>query len=498
MARPTFSSLERSLRCPGWLALPHVNTTSPYAERGTAIHEYLEAIQGGADPAAALEAVPEEWRSICAAIDIDRLPKGLAAEVAFAYDVESGKARELGRSLGRNYTGLGPTEIAGTLDVVGVSEDAVYVLDWKTGWTDVPLPASNFQLRVGGLAAARAYRKGLAVLELGRIKENGAVWKPEPAELDDFDLDAFAAEVRPVLARVRAAQEQAFERGGDPDVTVGPWCKHCPAWQACPAQATLIARVASGADFDAFEAMKPMTKQTAGLAWAKAKEIDRLNERLKAACHAALDELGELELPSGMLLRTVLAEGNEQLDGRVVYQVLREMHGQELAEAAIEIDASKASITRALKAAAATGAIAPRSQAKVERVILQTIRDRGGAKKPLREKLVEIDPAVAQAPAVEGSAPPPAAPLPAPAPTESVGVAGEDRPGDEVVDLDAQEREWVRDQLEHALESDCDMADLHKRIMRGREKNIGPWSKLLLLWGKANEALKEREQKEAS
>lgn len=502
MMRPTFSSLERAYRCPGSLALPLVNTTSPYAERGTAIHEYLEAIQGGTEPADALERVPSEWRDICAAIDLDRLPKGLAAEVAFAYDVATGKGRELGRRVGRKYVGLGPTEIAGTLDVVGVSEDAVYVLDYKAGWSELPPPAENFQLRAGGLAAARAYGKSRAFLDLARVKESGAIWKPDQAELDEFDLDVFAAELRPLFDRIKAARARAAELG-EPDVALGAWCKYCPSWGACPAQKALVVRavaVATGQDPEWAE-LQPTSPEQLGLAWGLAKTMARVGKQLEKRVESGLAQFGELPLPDGRVLREVIEPGDRKLDGRVVFQVVKELYGDVVAEAAIEVTATQAGIDRALKGAP-KGTIPPRGRAAAERAIMKTVDERKGISRPPTKKKVEIDPAeLAQAPAAEGAGPPPSpAPLPAPAPAElPAGVAGEDRPGDEVVDLEAQELAWVREQLElRALTGEADMADLHRRIMRGREKDIESWSPLLLLWGKANEILKEREQKEAS
>lgn len=484
MIRPTASSMERVLRCPGHMALPLVHTTSPAAERGTAIHAYLEAVGGGADPEEALADVHDDWRPICSLIDFTRLPKGLAAEVAFAYDIVKGTARELGRGLGRKYEGLGPYEIAGTADIVGVSEDAVYVADFKTGWGDVPPAAENIQLRTLALMAARVFDRDRAIVSIRRIKENGSSWGDQ-AELDEFDLDAFAAELKPLRVRIAEAQEQAAKRGGVPDVSVGHWCRHCPAWSSCPANQALIARVASGAEFDSWEARKPLSPAAAGEAWERVKVIKSLLRRVEDSVLAARHEYGELPLPSGKVLREVIEPGNEQLDGRVVFAVAKELLGDDVAEQAIEIDASKAQLARALKVAAKEGIIPARSAAKKEREVLDEVRRRGGAQRPMRTKLVEVDVEPAQAPAADAGSLPPAASEdpPAPAPKEDKELAD------------------VRERIEHVFEAkdpDGEMHLIRHTIKMGMEADIERWAPMLKLWGQANEELKARAAKGAA
>jgi hypothetical protein len=452
------------------MALPHVFSTSSAAERGTAIHAYLEAVQNGVDPETALENVPEDWRPVCAAIELERLPRGLAAEVAFAYDLEHDAGRELGRGLERSYEGLSAWELAGTADVVGVAADAVYVGDAKTGWTE-PTPAErNGQLLFLALAAARAYEKPSAVVEIIRVKETGAIWR-DRAELDEFDLDCFADELAALRPRIHAAQAQAAEQG-EPDVALGPHCRYCPAFTSCPAQRSLVMRLASGAEFDAWEALKPLSPAAAGQAWERLKVIEPLVRRVKESVLAARAEYGELPLPSGKFLREVIEPGNEQLDGRVVFAVIRDRLGPTVADDAVEIAASKASIDRALKKAAAAGDIKPRTGAKWGRDLLADIRDRGGASKPERAKLVEAE--------VSGVLP---AATPAPAQPE---------PAAAVSPAEAGEVARVRAMLETGLEVPPDMQALHKTIRAGMERDTEAWSPLLLLWGQLNEALKER------
>ena len=417
MSFATASSIARLFQCPGSASLPTVETPSAPAERGTVVHEYLERVGAGMAPDEALDLVEDgEHRALCAAIDLDRLPRGTAPEVAFALDWETGKARELGRRLKRVYPALGPTEIPGTEDMVGLTSDAVYVGDAKTGH-HVVAARENLQLMLLATAAARTYNRDQAITEIIRIRENGSVWR-DRAELDVVDLDAFASRLRDVMRSVRGYQA-ARAKGQQPDVVEGEHCRFCPSWSFCPAKAATLVRVSSGRELDPLASLLPLTPELAGHAWTKLREARRVLERIERACHAALDEYGSLPLPSGSFIQKVTEPGNEQLDGRVVFDVIRSQFDQEVAESAIEIEASKAGIARALKAAAAGGKIPPRGRAAAERRILEAVRDRGGASNPMTTRVVEIDPEKQLAP--PASPPPratqePAAPAADPSP----------------------------------------------------------------------------------
>jgi hypothetical protein len=68
------SQLQRISICPGSAVLPRGPfETSPAAERGTAVHEYIAAIADGAVAANALALVPAEHQDFCAKIDVDAI-----------------------------------------------------------------------------------------------------------------------------------------------------------------------------------------------------------------------------------------------------------------------------------------------------------------------------------------------------------------------------------------------------------------------------------------
>jgi hypothetical protein len=74
----------------------------------------------------------------------------------------------------------------------------------------------------------------------------------------------------------------------------------------------------------------------------------------------------------------------DELDGPTVFKVLREMHGEDVARAAVEMDTSKAALERALKLIAP-----PRGKARMVREALAAIGVAGGIKKQLVQRVEE-------------------------------------------------------------------------------------------------------------
>lgn len=233
----TASGLSRTMACPGSAILPHVGSITADTEAGNARHRFFELIpQVGV--AQALAALPEEFREMCAAIDLDGLPldgKSYAQEVAFGYDPLTDTAREVGRSIGRNYPErISPTEIFGTVDVVGlVGEDGVHVPDWKGMDPTTPRAFENWQMRFAALGATRAYARSRAKVELIKVPEEGSPFR-DVAEFDGFDLADFAAELADLMRRL---QKEATKDA--PTLVEGPHCRRCPAFAHCPAKVAL-------------------------------------------------------------------------------------------------------------------------------------------------------------------------------------------------------------------------------------------------------------------
>ncbi len=374
MNKPTASGLERAMRCGASLKLPVIRTTSDAADRGVWRHRFLERV-GQVGAAAALAEVPAEHRDACAALPLDDLPTHLAAEVALAFDVATGKGRIVGRGLNRMYGPLGPMELAGTADAIGEADDgSLLVLDWKSaGYKG--RAADSVQLRFLALAAARAYGADNVRVEIVRLGDGGEVSRSWH-DYDALDLDAFAAELRDWFAKA----------GQDDRPVEGAHCTYCPSWQACDAKTGLLRLAASGGDIAA-PFMGGLSHATVGRAYVLAENLRAMARELDKRVAAALDELGPCETGRGTIVRKALVEGNEKLDGEAVVRVLSDRYGPDVVGACTEVTATKKKLGEGLRKYLGRGG------AQAERDVLDKVRQMGGASRSTSERVVEIDPA---------------------------------------------------------------------------------------------------------
>ena len=372
MRMPTASSLGRAMRCGASLCLPVVDTTTGHSEAGTWRHRYLELVSKIGHEAA-LQELPEQYRAAMAGFSTEGLPLNLSAEVAMAWDIRESCSRFIGNGLSRGYGPLSEYEVAGTADAIGSTADAVHVVDWKG--PGHRRGDAYHQLRFLALAAARLADLHKAVVHVIRIDDAGEVSRYSE-ELDELDLDAFAAE----LFRWRVGLK---EDGGPHE---GVWCERCPSFQFCPAKARLAVQVATGDMLGDMSTMPPLTPERAGAAWTKLREAKVFLRRIEAACMAALAENGDrLPLPDGSELRRVACEGNEVLDGAAVFDAVAEMFGPGVAVKAVEMRATKAGIKRAVKETRPPGKVA-----EAERAVLERVRANGGTSRKQTTELVEV------------------------------------------------------------------------------------------------------------
>lgn len=368
MTRPLFtgSSAERALACPASEALARVEEESGApALRGSAGHAFLATARtiGRED---ALAATPPEWRPLCEAIDLDALPQtdpaGYVAEVAFAFNVVTGDARELGRNLSRDqavalYAQLGPDEVPCTVDAVGLTADGegVSVLDWKFGHLRVTPAERNAQLLLGAVCAARTYKRERASVAIVYMHEDRDPFF-DSATLEMWDLDGGAARLAAGAAAVRYAR-QLVDAGHELDVFEGPWCRYCKAWKACRAKTGLMREIAAAPVTlreNLIGALHPATAAEVYRKWQVMKNaIDRVGNELYAYAGATP---GGIDLGDGVVFapkkHTV-----RKLDGAVVHKVMTDLHGRDIADRAVTLDATFEGIKTALrKVAQDTGA----------------------------------------------------------------------------------------------------------------------------------------------
>ncbi len=242
----TMSRLERDVHCDGALVFPRSPRSSGFAARhGNLVHDFLMRVPRVGRELALEQVADDNHREALEELSLDNLPLDAASyaqEVAIAYDVETDTARELCRGQGRpDYEALGVTdyEAPGTLDVLGLTDDAVVVIDYKTGWADLGPVKDNWQLRGCALLAARLHGKQKAIIAIIRIKAGGREHFTDKAELSAMDLD----DVQDALREMKGRKERWLSPapGEVVPTSEGRWCTFCPSFTHCPSKMNLLA-----------------------------------------------------------------------------------------------------------------------------------------------------------------------------------------------------------------------------------------------------------------
>jgi len=141
-----------------------------------------------------------------------------------AIDTSDDTARALGHIAWRDYTGLRPFEIPGTIDLI------VYGSGESSSWTTRALSESRPQPTTGSshaqaLAVARASGRDEVTVAIVYL---GASWLPaDIATLGVLELDAHFVRLRDMLIST------------DKTLRTGPHCKYCHAFLSCPEQKAL-------------------------------------------------------------------------------------------------------------------------------------------------------------------------------------------------------------------------------------------------------------------
>lgn len=354
----TASRLALAKACPGHAHLPHQDVSTPDAEAGTRRHkEWEDRINAGDIPEELDERWPgASWRS----------------EVPFAFDVSTGRGRELPKGAPRDYSDARPFEVCGTADVVGRWSGELIVID-KKSFDRVPAAIENLQTGIAAVALSRAHK--VDVVHVGIWYE---VQPFDVVTFDVFDLDAMAIEIRRVVEHPSR------------ELTEGAWCKHCPAQESCVKKQRLAIEVASGAAETRINLANLDDDEVAADAYDFANRLRLLLRRLDARLYARAGER-PIALRGGKMFGRVVSQGNRQLDGRIAYDVIKELHGVEVADRAVTLEATQAGIEAALKDALPRGS-ATAAKAKV----MMQLDARGGVKQRTASRIEEYSAPPAQ------------------------------------------------------------------------------------------------------
>lgn len=294
-ARLTGSGIGRAAVCPPAYSQPAVySPQSKEAAEGHGTHEFLRAIARGDDRDHALAAVTGDARKTCEGIDVSKIPLGYP-EMPLAYDVVTGRAREIEVKSHRDYSEATDTEIPGTCDLYVPATDAspARVIDWKTIRWDEPDPGLyRPQLEFYALCLARTFGLSEIVCEVKTISEDGAVGTAAEWTLDTLDLVAVARRVRYTWDQV----QRALKREGIPDVTEGAHCRYCPAWVSCPAK-----RASVGALLEMDLGMT--TEINVADAYLRAKDAEDIVEKAKVLTKEMVRMRGPIKASDGRVVR---------------------------------------------------------------------------------------------------------------------------------------------------------------------------------------------------
>ena len=289
------SAAPRVAVCPASVALPQVSVTRPGMRLGSAVHGFLESLNRGTSKADALAALDGDAAALCAQIDPTRVPIGVP-EIAYAYDVATGRAWRLTVDGHRGYGVTSDTVIPGTIDLLVEGRLATatdpgqrwIVVDWSTDH-DLDVAAKRQQVETYMLMVARAHNVATVDGAIGTFRLSGELawhtWSLDAWGLIDVATrlkDAHAAAVR--ARNARREHEINHAAPWSPDVTRGPHCRDCRAFMSCPATAAMVRAVG-------------VPEASLGVAYEVAQTSEKWGKEVRDHARAAVERDGFVPMP---------------------------------------------------------------------------------------------------------------------------------------------------------------------------------------------------------
>jgi hypothetical protein len=145
------------------------------------------------------------------------------------------------------------------------------------------------------------------------------VGRMDVARLESMDLDAFAAEAREALSTIVRVRD-AYRNGMPLDYREGTWCTYCPAFHACGAKQSMALQLRG----EAALRLDLTNDNDAADAYDFAQKVRQLLKRLDAAVYARASEQ-PIPLNDGRVFGPRTKQGNEKLDGDIVWRTVAEM-----------------------------------------------------------------------------------------------------------------------------------------------------------------------------
>jgi hypothetical protein len=374
---PSASGVGRAMLCAASQVLPRVHRTSKYAHRGTVLHAYTgTALTAGRE--LALKAAPEEYRDICSRIDLPALKHLLGGhpkiEEAFVLDIREGTARYVGSNIGRNYGPLSDVEVAGTVDLLNVSGDAVAIADLKTGWQYVGPAAESWQMKTLALAVSRYFDKSVVHATLIRLREDGSLYESPTATFTAFELDEFLDELRDLYLRIESAKHQDIPSTYPGDEQ----CRYCDCVEHCPAHVQALVSAAGLIAADT----EPRLAAPEVREWCKRakKYIERIEGGIK---QLATQE--PIPLSNGKSLALVRVQERSIVAHKALPVIQDAMPEQ--AHIAVEMSCTQSSIKRAIREKAQTEDV---NQSAMFDQVMRKLESRGAIETETVERVKEV------------------------------------------------------------------------------------------------------------
>lgn len=351
------SKMERWLECHASEKLIQIRKPDDeYSEMGRDHHEVLarRTLLGDFDEALGLDATKGAW----------------TVENAVAWNPVMRTGRRLD-TVDRQYPD--PTvpmaseafEIPGTYDGVFLSHDKKYamILDHKTGFTDAQRADRNCQLLffASWLHDVEGTSHFRLVLSYTRGED------PNEAEPTFEYADIGTAEIEAYRHRVKLAKEDA---PAPTDTRPGPWCRRCDADLDCASRNGAL-KVIAGKFISGAVSIEDIT-----LHWHQLLQVERVvSDAISQMKRLVIDEGKPVPLPGGRALVASTRRGPSKLNGDIAHHVLKELHGEDVAKAAVEVTTkvSRDSIKKALDLALST-----ESKAKMMKEIEEAVAGMGG------------------------------------------------------------------------------------------------------------------------
>ena len=327
---PSASGLDRAVACTASVVLPQVSTSSPAAERGTAMHTYLEKVARGDDPIVAVESAPEQYREWLRLIDVTKLfedrSQNLDIEQAFALDVATSKVRFITKLSDRDYGPVSDTEFVGTLDLsYRAASGRLVVRDYKSGM-NLGDPSSKMQLRFFALCYHLLLGKTEVDVEFVYVDEDGTI-TTERAEtpLGVLEFQETLGALRELSGAV-ATSRSAYALGTFPTVKPGDHCRYCGAYQHCPAKPSLLKTALPDVEFVA-GSLALMSPERIGAAYLKLQEIKNLTKHIDDVIRECVEQQ-DLPLGNGKRL-TMASSSRSSFDSNRLIALARKLGADE-------------------------------------------------------------------------------------------------------------------------------------------------------------------------